>query len=339
MLKKAIFGEKNVLVIGGAGFIGSHLCEELIKTKKVICVDNFLTSEERNIDHLLSDPNFAFVKHDITQPLDLESVPGLQKFKIEFQGVQEIYYLACPTSPKNFMDNRIATVLANSIGLKNSLDLARKYESKFMLFSSSVVYGPRRPDNQRIQENDMGLVDFTSDRSSYDEGKRFAETMVLNYRDFYKMDAKIVRIFRTYGPRMPLGEGHMVPDFVDCALDGRDLVINGGPDFTSTYCYVDDVVDAVIKMMDTTLTGPMNIGSDVDINITDLAQKIVDILGSSSKIIYSNEILFMSQLCVPDTTLARNELAWMPVVTLSKGLEKTIEYLRVSKGLLRKINY
>lgn len=338
MPKRAIFEKKNTLVIGGAGFLGSHLCDELIKTRKVICLDNFLTGEERNIDHLLADPNFEFVKHDINEPVDLENIPGLQKFKIEFQGIQEIYDLACPTSPASFQENRISTLLANSYGVRNSLELARKYEAKYMFFSSSVVYGPRR-GNDRIQESDIGLVDFMGQRSSYDEGKRFAETMVSNYRDFYQMDAKIVRIFRTYGPRMPLGQGHMIPDFVDCALEGRELTIFGGRDFSSTLCYVSDVVDAVVKMMDTNIQGPVNIGSDVDINVTELAQKIIDIIGSESAIKHTDELLFMSQLAIPDTTMARNELAWIPVVTLSKGLEKTIEHLRASKGLIKRIGY
>lgn len=333
MPKRAIFDKKNILVTGGAGFVGSHLCDELIKTNKVICLDNFSTGNEKNIDHLLAEPNFVFIRHDISKPVDLESFPELQKFKIEFQGIQEIYHLACPTSPKNFEKNKIATLDALSLGMKNILETARKYEAKFMHFSSSVVYGPRRGDNPKVAEDDLGAVDILSERSSYDEGKRFAETMAVNYRDVYDLDAKIVRIFRTYGPRMKLDDGQMIPDFINSALDNKDLVVLGDENFTSTFCYVSDCVDAAVKVMETDLPGPLNIGSDVEVNVTELANKIISVIGSSSKVVYTDEILFLTPLSLPDITKIRNELGWMPVVVLEKGLENTISELRASKGL------
>jgi len=333
MSKRAIFDKKNVLVTGGAGFIGSHLCDELIKTCKVICLDNFSSGDERNIDHLLSDPNFMFIRHDITEPFDPEKLPELQKFKVQFQGIQEIYHLACPMSPKDFDKNKIDTILANSYGVKNALDLAKKYEAKFMQFSSSVVYGPRRDSKEKIKEENLGIVDMLSARSSYDEGKRFAETMVKNYHDIYGLDAKIIRIFRTYGPRMKLDDDQMIPDLIRDALNNKDLTIFGGKDFSSSFCYVSDVLDAVAKMMETDLSGPLNIGSDMDLNLTDLAEKIIKITGSSSKVVYAQEKLFVTPLCLPDITKAREELSWMPIVTLEKGLEKSIEDLRASKGL------
>ncbi len=335
MSKRVIFDKKNVLVTGGAGFIGSHLCDELVKTCKVICLDNFSTGDERNIDHLLSDPNFVFIRHDITEPIELEKLPGLEKFKIEFQGLQEIYNLACPMSPKDFDKNKIATLMANSYGTKNALDLAVKYQAKFMHFSSSVVYGPRRPDNAKIKEEDVGQVDALSARGSYDEGKRFAETMAVNYRDVHNLDVKIVRLFRLYGPRMKLNDNQMIPDFIRDAIDNKDLIIFGQKDFSSSFCYVSDCLDAVFKMMESNERGPLNIGSDVNVNIADLAQKIIAIIKSNSKIVYKDEILFMTPLCLPDITKARNDLGWMPVVTLEKGLEKTINDLRASKGLKR----
>ncbi|MDD5072150.1 MAG: GDP-mannose 4,6-dehydratase [Patescibacteria group bacterium] len=333
MSKRAIFDKKNVLVTGGAGFIGSHLCDELVKTCKVICIDNFSTGDERNIDHLLAEENFMFIRHDITEPIDLEKLPELQKFKIQFQGIQEIYNLACPMSPRDFSKNRIANILANSHGVKNTLDLARQYEAKFMQFSSSVVYGPRRGESKKIKENELGEVDVLSERSSYDEGKRFAETMVKNYKDVYGIDAKIIRIFRTYGPRMKIDDDQMIPDFIRDALDNKDLNIFGDKSFFSSFCYVSDMVDAVVKMMESDLAGPLNVGSDVDISLTDLAQKIINIIGSKSKIVYAEEKLFMTPLCLPDITAVREELGWMPVVTLEKGLEKSIDDLRASKGL------
>jgi len=333
MSKHAIFEKKNVLVVGGAGFIGSHLCDELIKTSKVICVDNFSTGNERNIDHLFAEPDFAFLRHDLSAPIDLENEQSLQKFKIQFQGIQEIYNLACPNSAKNFNKNAEATLLANSFVVKNVLDLAKKYEAKLLHFSSSVVYGPRRPDNPKIKEDDIGVVDFMSERACYDEGKRFAETFVHTYREAYGVDAKIVRIFRVYGPRMPLNDNQMIPDFVRDALDNKDLVIYGDESFTSSFCYVSDVIDAALKMMETDLVGPLNIGSDVDIKIVDLAQKIINRIGSQSKIVFEPAHFFMTELCLPDISQVANNLGWLPVMTLDKGLEKTIDELRASKGL------
>ncbi|MBU0619785.1 MAG: NAD-dependent epimerase/dehydratase family protein [Patescibacteria group bacterium] len=336
MSKRAIFGKKNILVTGGAGFIGSHLCDELIKTCKVICIDNFSTGDERNIDHLLMNENFEFIRHNIVEPIILEDLPELQKFKIQFQGIQEIYHLACPMSPKNFEQNKIATLLANSYGMKNALDLAIKHQAKFMHFSSSVVYGPRRESKNgaiQIKEEDIGKVNILSARACYDEGKRFAETMVKDFGDVYNIDTKIIRVFRTYGPRMRLNDDQMIPDFINNALDNKNLVVLGNESFTSSLCYVNDCIDAAIKMMDTDLPGPLNIGSDVEINLTDLAQQIIKALKSKSNIVYDEEKLFMTPLCLPDITQAKNKLAWMPVVTLKQGLEKTIDDLRANKGL------
>lgn len=335
MSERAIFNKKNVLVTGGAGFIGSHLCDELIKDNKVICLDNLSTGDERNIDHLLADENFQFIRHDITKPIDLENDPSLQKFKIQFQGVQEIYHLACPTSPKDFKKNRIATITANSHGVKNVLDLAVKYSAKLLHFSSSVVYGPRRKDNKKITEGDIGLVDFLSERSSYDEGKRFAETMVENYRTYYNLDTKIARLFRVYGPRMKLKDGRMLADFVNDALEDKEIHIYGDKKFSSSFCYVSDIVDFCIQIMETDKTGPYNVGSDVDVNVTDLVKKVIKMVGSSSKIKYQDPRLFMSQLPLPDISKAVNELGWMPIMTLEKGLEKTIEDLKANKGVKR----
>ena len=202
--KRAIFDRKNVLVVGGAGFIGSHLCDELVKDSKVICLDNFITGDEKNIDHLLVDPNFVFIKHDISQPIDFENMPDLQSFKIQFQGIQEIYNLACPTSPKSFENNIEATLLVNSYGIKNIINIAEKYNSKLLHFSSSVVYGPREGESLKISESYLGQVDTLSDRSSYDEGRRFAESMLFNYKMIKNIDVKIIRLFRTYGPRIKL---------------------------------------------------------------------------------------------------------------------------------------
>ena len=334
MAKRAIFDKKNILVIGGAGFLGSHLCDRLVKDSKVICVDNFLTGDQKNIDHLLKNPNFVFIKADINEVLDLEAYPELQPFKIQFQGVQEIYNLACPMSPSQFDKNKVSNLLTNSAGVKNMLDLAIKYSAKFIHFSSSVVYGPRRDDNQKITEIDFGIVNPVSERSSYDEGKRFAESMVINYRDVHNLDTRIARIFRAYGPRMKLGEQHMIPDFVSNALDNKDVVIFGDKDFSSSLCYVEDVIDGIIKLADSNIKDPVNIGADLDENLTTVAQKIIQLTESKSKVKYQKEVVFMTPLMIPNIEKAKTELSWMPVTTLDQGLQKTVDYLRASKGLL-----
>ncbi len=338
MANQAIFDKKNVLVIGGAGFIGSHLCDELVKTSKVICIDNFSSGDENNIDHLLSHPDFHFIRHDMSDPLTLEDFRELSDFKIEFQGVQEIYNLACPTAPVHFEKNRIANLLANSYVVKNGLDLAVKYQAKFMHFSSSVVYGSRDSENHLVKEDNIGAVDMLSERCSYDEGKRFAESIVKTYTDVYGIDGKIVRLFRVYGPRMALDQGNLLPDFISNALDDKDLVIYGDKEFSSSLCYVSDCIDGVIKMMQTDAFGPLNLGSDRDVNVTDLAEKIISGVGSQSKVIYAPAVLFMSPLKLPDISQARDTLDWMPLVSLDAGLEKTIAALRANKSI-RRIGY
>lgn len=333
MPKNVIFDKKNVLVIGGAGFIGSHLCDRLIKDSKVICLDSFVSGAVGNVDHLLTNPDFAFIKHDIVDYIYLDDLRDLQKFKIQFQGIQEIYYLASPTSPNDFNKNKIDILLANSIGLKNALDMAREHNSKFMFFSSAVVYGHKRGDGKKRKEEDLGLVDFLSDRGSHDEGKRFAEAMVYNYREKYDLDAKIIRPFRTYGPRMKLNDGQMIPDFIVNALDNIDLEIFGDENFSSSFCYVNDLIDATISMMSTGFLGPLNIGVDIPVKLKDLAQNIIDIIGSKSSIKYRNEHYFFSELPIPNILRASNEIGWIPIVTLKEGLEMTIEDLRARKEL------
>lgn len=335
MPKEIIFDKKNILVAGGAGFIGSFLCDELIKDAKVICIDNFSTGSEHNIDHLLSNPDFIFINHDLSEPVDLAAFPELAKFKVEFQGIQEIYNLACPMSPKQFMENRIATLDANSLVVKNLLEIAVENKAKFLQVSSSVIYGPRRSENHmmQIKESDLGVVDHLSERGVYDEGKRFAETMVANYRDVYGIDAKIVRLFRTYGPRMELEDDQMIPDFINSALNGSDIEIFGDENFGSSFCYIDDAIDGLVKMMKSPLSGPINIGSDVNVPFKDVADMIIKETGSQSKVVYRGSKLFMSELILPDIYKARNELFWMPVVTLENGIKKTVFSLQANQRL------
>jgi len=336
-MKKEFFisGRKNILITGGAGFIGSHLCDELVKENNIICLDDFTSSSERNIDHLLQLPNFEFINHDINEPIDLEKLPELKKFKINVQGIQEIYHLACPTSPKNFEKMKIKTLKTNIIGTINILELALKYKAKFLFTSSAVVYGPRRKEDPYFKESDVGSVNFISPRACYDEGKRFAETCLITYRDVYNLEAKILRIFRTYGPRMPLFEGHMVPDFVLQALNNKPLIIYGDESFTSSFCYISDTIEGMIKMMASDEIGPFNLGHPEKYKMVDLAKMIIEFVDSKSEIIFRPPLLFMTPLGLPDITLAKEKLDWYPVVSLEEGLKKTIEDVKINRMLLQ----
>ena len=335
MPTKPIFEKKNILVTGGAGFIGSHLCDELIKDSKVICVDNFISGDEHNIDHLLQHPDFQFIKHDVTEPLNLGDLRELDKFRVKFQGIQEIYHLACPTSPKHFEKTTVETVLANSVGVRNALELAVKHKAKFILTSSSVVYGPRRADPQFFPESYVGTIDPLGPRACYDEGKRFAETLVNTYRQAYGIDAKIARIFRTYGPRMKLNDGQMLPDFVYNALQGKDVVIYGDQHFSSSFCHVSDIVLGMVKMMESTESGPLNLGSDLEHPIVDVAKQIIAMTDSKSKIVFEQPLLFMSPLGLPDITLAKEQLGWFPVVLLEEGITGAIDYFKAYRSIIR----
>ncbi len=336
MAADPIFEKKNVLVTGGAGFIGSFLCERLLKDARVICVDNFSTSAPANIELLLKNPDFELLKMDIAQPLDLENYAELERFKIKFQGIQEIYHLACPTSAKDFDKFRYATLLANSVGLRNVLDLTVKYKARFFHASTSVIYGPRPTDGHLFKEAEFGVMDHLSPRACYDEGKRWAETMVQTFKNIFGIDARIARIFRTFGPRMPLNDGQMIPDFILDALDGKDLTIFGGQEFRTSLVYVTDVVDGILRLMALGRDpGPVNIGSDYDVRLSDVAKRIIELTGSKSQIKYEQPLLFMSQLGLPDLTKAKDELGWFPLVSLEQGLKKSIEYTVAHRGLLQ----
>ncbi|OGL97449.1 hypothetical protein A2318_03555 [Candidatus Uhrbacteria bacterium RIFOXYB2_FULL_45_11] len=329
------FEKKNVLVTGGAGFLGSHVCEAMLRDgHHVICVDNFATSDVKNIDSLLQNPNFRFIRLDVNQPFDLDQFTELAEFKLPFQGIQEIYHLACPTSIKKFDQFKIQTLLSNSIGNFYVLELAKKYRSKILLASSSVVYGARVDGKASVSEEEQGTTDQLSPRACYDEGKRFAETMFETYRQVHGLDIRIARIFRTYGPRMPLFDGQLIPDFILDALDGKDLVLHGGLEFRSALCYVTDVVDGMMRVMKAVeYPGPVNLGSDVDLLLRDVAQKVIDMTGSTSKMVEGENFAFLSELALPNINRAK-ELGWFPLVRLEDGLRRTVEYLKANKILL-----
>lgn len=325
-----------VLVTGGAGFIGSFLCEALLKeNKRVICVDDFSTGHVRNIDPYLRNPDFQFLKLDINEPFDLEKYPELEPFKVQFLGIQEVYHLAVPTSIKNFDKYREKTLLTHSVGTRNVLDIAKKYKAKFLLASSSVVYGSRTEEIKVFSEDYQGVVDHLTPRACYDEGKRFAETMTFTYAHVHGIDAKIARIFRTYGPRMPLFDGHQIPDFILHALNGEPLVINGGEDFQTSMVYVTDVVDGMMRLMAAKPDiGPVNLGSDEDLKLADVARKVVEMTGSQSQVQFAEQLEFLTEIGLPDVSKAKEVLGWTPVVRLEDGLQKTIDYIRANKILL-----
>ena len=329
--------QKNVLVTGGAGFIGSFLCEALLSSgARVICVDTFITSQESNIDPLLKNPNFEFIRHDVTQPINLESYPELARFQLQVHGIKEIYHLACPTSPKKFHQYRMQTLFSNSIGMKNVLDLAVKYKSRVMFSSSSVVYGPRPKDRHEFNEDELGSVNALSPRGCYDEGKRFAETCCHTYHEVHGIDVRIARIFRTYGPRMPLHDGHLIPDFIISALDEKKLIVYGDETFRTSLVYVQDVVDGLLKFMALPKNpGPLNFGGSGDMKILDISQKIVEMTNSKSKITFQPPLMFINQLGLPDLTKVKETLGWLPLVGLDEGLKKTIDYTIAHKNLLQ----
>src|SRR3989338_4255361 len=329
------FEKKNILVTGGAGFIGSHVCERLLRDgNRVICADNFATSHVRNIDNLLPNPNFQFLRLDVNQPFDLETFTELAAFKIPFQGIQEIYHLACPTSIKNFDQFKIQTLLSNSLGNYHVLEIARKYRSVALLASSAVVYGERKKGDPYVVETDIGASDTLSPRANYDEGKRFSETMFETYAQGHGIETKIARIFRTYGPRMPLFDGHLIPDFVLNAIDGKPLEIYGGEGFRTSLVYVEGAVGGLMRLMAAPdRTNPVNIGSDHDLLLKDVAQKIIEMLHSNSPIAYKPSLPFLSELGLPDIRAAK-ELGWLPLMRLEDGLKKTIDYIQANKIIL-----
>lgn len=335
MPKIPIFEKKNVLVTGGAGFIGSHLCDALTKEAKVICMDNLISGSLGNIDHLLKSPDFVFIRHDVNQPIDLGSFPELGKFKVQFQGIQEIYHCASPTAPKDFDKYKIETLKVHSLGTLSVLELALRLHARLLLASSSVVYGPRPQSGDHVKEDYQGAVNQVSPRACYDEGKRFAETALTTYRDVHGLEVRIARIFRTYGPRERILSGEMIPDFVINALEGKPLTIYGDKTFRTSLCYISDLVDGLLRLMNSERDpGPVNLGSDQDLLLADVAAKIIEITNSRSKVVFEKPLLFMSQLPLPDIRRAKDELGWFPVVRLEDGLKQMIEYATARKHLL-----
>ncbi|MDE6631315.1 MAG: SDR family oxidoreductase [Bacteroidales bacterium] len=304
---------KRVLVTGGSGFIGSHLCERLLKEgNDVICLDNFFTGQKQNVAHLIGSPYFELVRHDVIQPYYAE--------------VDEIYNLACPASPVHYQYNPIKTVKTSVMGAINMLGLAKRIKAKILQASTSEVYGDPKVHPQ--QEAYWGNVNPIGLRSCYDEGKRCAETLFMDYHRQNGVKIKIVRIFNTYGPRMFMNDGRVVSNFVVQALKNEDITIYGDGSQTRSFQYVDDLVEGMMRLMDTPddFTGPVNIGNPGEFTIKELAEKVIALTGSRSKLVYRPLPSDDPTQRKPDITLACERLHWKPVVQLEEGLKKTIAY-------------
>jgi UDP-glucuronate decarboxylase len=332
---KPVFSRKNILVTGGAGFIGSHLCDALVKDHHVICVDNFSTSSVSNIEHLLQSPNFEFINHDIVQPFDLNDFPELERFKVKFQGIQEIYHLACPISKRHFEDFKIATVLTNSIGVKNVLDIAVANQAKIQYASSSALYGPRNPNQAFVSESDPCVLDHLTPYGAYDEGKRFSEAILYTYQDVYGVDVKISRLFRTYGPRMKLFDGNLIPDMINAALEDRDIELTYAEDAHIGLCYVSDIVDGLIRHMNSPIdVTVVNLGSDQEQYLSSIAAQIIKLTDSGSRVRFEPSKDGSSyEAGLPDISKARQVLGWLPLVRLEDGLRRMIDYARAQRQL------
>lgn len=303
----------RALVTGGAGFLGSHLCDRLLKDGfEVICIDNLLTGSKDNIRHMIGNPYFEFIRHDITQPVFVEC--------------DQIYNLACPASPKWYQKDPIYTFKTSVYGSMNCLGLAKRTGARILQASTSEVYGD--PLMHPQPESYWGNVNTTGIRSCYDEGKRAAETLFFDYHRKDKVDIKVMRIFNTYGPRMDIGDGRVVSNFIVQALSGDDITIFGDGKQTRSFCYVDDLIEGMVRMMNSKggFTGPVNIGNPDEFTIRELAEIIIELTDSRSKIVYRPLPSDDPMQRKPLIDLARNELDWKPEISLRDGLKKTIEY-------------
>jgi UDP-glucuronate decarboxylase len=306
---------KRVLITGGAGFLGSHLCERLLKEgNDILCLDNFFTGNKNNIAHLLGRPHFEVIRHDIINPIYLE--------------VDEIYNLACPASPVHYQFNPIKTIKTNVMGAINVLGIAKRTKAKILQASTSEVYGD--PDVHPQKESYWGRVNPVGIRSCYDEGKRAAECLMMDYRRQNAVNAKIVRIFNTYGPRMAVNDGRVVSNFIIQALQGKNINVYGNGNHTRSFCYCDDLIDGLIKMMNSAddFFGPVNVGNPDEFTILQLARMIIDLTGGSSKIDFQPLPADDPTQRKPDITLAQKKLGWQPKIALEQGLVTTIQYFR-----------
>lgn len=308
---------KTIVVTGGAGFLGSHLCDKLVKEKnQVICIDNLCTGRKENIRHLLDNQNFKFLLHDIVDPLYLDG-----------EIIDEIYNLACPASPIQYQKNSVRTIKANTQGVINILGLAKKHKARILQASTSEVYGD--PLEHPQKESYRGNVNCDGPRACYDEGKRVAETLFFDYHRQHNLEIRIARIFNTYGPRMYKDDGRVVSNFILQALRNEPITIYGNGNQTRSFCYVDDQIDGLYKLMNRQdLIGPVNIGNPNEMTIKELAEKIVEMTNSKSKLVYDPLPKDDPTRRSPDITLAKKVLNWEPSVDINTGLKRTLDYFK-----------
>ncbi|MBW2259547.1 MAG: SDR family oxidoreductase [Deltaproteobacteria bacterium] len=306
--------ERRIRVTGGAGFLGSHLCDRLVETgADVICLDNFFTGSKKNIQHLAEKKNFEVIRHDLVEPIFLE--------------VDQIYNLASPASPVHYQYNPVKTVKTNVMGTVNMLGLAKRVKARILQASTSEVYG--NPQQHPQEETYWGHVNPIGPRSCYDEGKRVAETLMMDYHRQNQVDVKIARIFNTYGPRMAVSDGRVVSNFIVQALENVPLTIYGDGSQTRSFCYVSDMVEGLIGLMNSDdFTGPVNLGNPTEFSIAELAQLVLEITQSKSEIVHRSLPQDDPVQRCPDITLAKEKLKWEPVTPLREGLERTTEYFR-----------
>ena len=308
---------KTILVTGGAGFLGSHLCDRLLEDKNnyVICLDNLFTGNKENINHLIDNKNFEFIRHDVTFPIYLE--------------VNEIYNLACPASPIHYQRDPVQTVKTCVHGAINMLGLAKRCKAKILQASTSQIYGD--PSIHPQVEEYWGNVNPIGPRSCYDEGKRCAQTLFYSYQKQYNLQTKLIRIFNTYGPRMSTGDGRVVSNFICQALKGQDITIQGDGSQTRSFCFVDDLIDGMIKMMKSfnSIHGPINLGNPSEFTIKELAQKVIQLTHSHSKLIYTPLPKDDPKQRKPDISKAKELLKWEPTIDLDQGLRRTINYFEM----------
>ena len=313
--------QKRILITGGAGFLGSHLCDRLVaKEHDVICLDNFFTGNKKNISHLLGKPNFELIRHDLVQPIFLE--------------VDEIYNLACPASPVHYQCNPVKTVKTCIMGSIHMLGLAKRVKAKILQASTSEIYG--NPSVHPQKEDYWGNVNTIGPRSCYDEGKRCAETLFIDYHRQNRVNIRVVRIFNTYGPRMHPNDGRVVSNFIVQALTNKDITVFGDGSQSRSFCYVDDMIEGIIRMMDASddFIGPVNLGNPHEFTILDLAKIIIEMTNSKSNIVYNSLPQDDPLQRKPDINLAKEKLKWKPSVKLEEGLVKTVEYFEkiLAKG-------
>lgn len=304
---------KKILVTGGAGFIGSHLCERLLEEGNyVICLDNFFTGSKENVSRLLDNERFELFEHDILEPFDIE--------------IDEIYNMACPASPPHYQYDPVMTFKTSVIGILNMLELAKKYGAKILQASTSEIYGDPKVHPQK--EDYWGNVNPIGIRSCYDEGKRAAETLMMDYRRQYGVDVRIVRIFNTYGPNMDPNDGRVVSNFIVQALNGEDITVYGDGSQTRSFCYVDDLVDGIVRMMNNQkdFIGPVNLGNPSERTILDFAKMITEMIDTTSKIVHKELPGDDPTQRKPDLSVAQKELDWFPSTGIKEGISKTIEY-------------